>query len=214
MSNSSEIPAPLDSPALRFLRTDAADPPVTVVRDFRVRPGAEGRFELLMGVLIAEATSQPGHLGATVLRPVRGADGVDRGAYRFVYKFDKRSNLLAWHSSKMRADLFAPIAELVKSDHFEEYPGLETWFDLPPDAVPPKWKTTLMSWAAIYVLVVAMSYTLQALNVKLPIPLAALVLTGVIVPLVAYVVGPWMGRVLRGWLHAGSIDEAPLGHTP
>ncbi|MBX3360781.1 MAG: antibiotic biosynthesis monooxygenase [Phycisphaeraceae bacterium] len=203
MSNASEIPTSPDSPALRFLRTDATDPPVTVIRDIRVRPGAEGRFELLMGALIAEATSQPGHLGATVLRPVGGVDGVDRGAYRFVYKFDKRSNLLAWHSSKTRAELFAPIAELVRSDRFEEYPGLETWFDLPPDFAPPKWKTTLMSWAAIYVLVVALSYIMQKLGVKLPIPLAALVLTGIIVPLVAYVVGPLLGRVLRGWLHAG-----------
>ena len=203
MSNSSEIPTSLDSPALRFLRTDATDPPVTVIRDIRVRPGAEGRFELLMGALIAEATRQPGHLGATVLRPLSGVDGADRGAYRFVYKFDKRSNLLAWHSSKARAELFAPIAELVRSDRFEEYPGLETWFDLPPHAAPPRWKTTLMSWAAIYVLVVALSYIMHTLEVKLPIPLAALVLTGIIVPLVAYVVGPWLGRVLRGWLEAG-----------
>ena len=202
MPDPSEIPTSLNSAALRFLRTDAPDPPVTVIRDIRVRPGAEGRFELLMGVLIAEATSQPGHLGATVLRPRGGGDGGDRGAYRFVYKFDKRSNLLAWHSSKTRAELFAPIAELVRSDRFEEYPGLETWFDLPPDVVPPKWKTTLMSWAAIYVLVVALSYIMQTLGVKLPIPLAALVLTGIIVPLVAYVFGPLLGRVLRGWLHA------------
>jgi uncharacterized protein len=199
---SSEIPATIESPALRFLRTDAADPPVTVIRDIRVRPGSEGRFELLMGALIAEATSQPGHLGATVLRPRGGEEGTDRSTYRFVYKFDKRSNLMAWHSSKSRTELFDPIAELVTSDRVEEYPGLETWFDLPAHVVPPKWKTTLMSWAAIYVLVVALSYTMQAMKLKLPIPLAGLVLTGIIVPLVAYVVGPLLGKVLRGWLHA------------
>lgn len=206
MPNSLEIPTSLDSPALGFLRTDAADPPVTVIRDIRVRPGAENRFEQLMGVLIAEATSQPGHLGATVLRPLGGVDGVDRSAYRFIYKFDKRSNLLAWHASRTRAEFFAPIAELIRSDHFEEYPGLETWFDLPPHVAPPKWKTTLMSWAAIYVLVVALSYIMHTLEVKLPIPIAALVLTGIIVPLVAYVVGPFLGRVLRGWLHAGPTN--------
>ena len=198
--------SPPSATALRFLRSDAADPPVTVIRDIHVKPGAEGRFELLMGALIAEANRQPGHLGATVLRPHGSPGEPAPGAYRFVYKFDKRSNLLAWHSSRTRAELFAPIAELVRSDRFEEYPGLETWFDLPPDTVPPKWKTTLMSWAAIYVLVVALSYIMQTLEVKLPIPLAALVLTGIIVPLVADVVGPWLGRVLRGWLHRGPAD--------
>jgi uncharacterized protein len=202
VTESAEPSTPLNPPALRFLRTDAADPPVTVIRDIRVHPGSEGRFELLMGALIAEATQQPGHLDATVLRPVGVTEGVDRGAYRFVYKFDKRSNLTAWHSSKTRAELFEPIAELVSSDCFEEYPGLETWFDLPLYVAAPKWKTTLMSWAAIYVLVVALSYIMNATKLTLPIPLAALVLTGIIVPLVAYVVGPMLGRMLRGWLHA------------
>lgn len=197
-----QIDSSRDSSVLSFLGTDAADPPVTVIRDIRVRSGCEGRFEVLMGALIAEASRQPGHLGATVLRPAGSVEGADRGTYRFVYKFEKRSNLIAWHSSKTRAELFGPIAELVTSDRVEEYPGLETWFDLPAHVVPPKWKTTLMSWAAIYVLVVALSYIMQALNLNLPIPLAALVLTGIIVPLVAYVIGPLLGSVLRGWLHA------------
>lgn len=189
--------------ALRFLRSDAADPPVTVIRDIRVKPGSEGRFELLMGVLIAEASRQPGHLGATVLAPSRSPADHGNRAYRFVYKFDTRSNLIAWHASRTRAELFEPIAELVVSDRFEEYPGLETWFDLPGHVVPPKWKTTLVTWAAIYTLVVALSYLLRAMQLTFPIPIGALVTTGVIVPLVAYVVGPLLGKMLRGWLHAG-----------
>lgn len=186
-------------PALRFLRSGAVDPPVTVIRDIRVRRGAEGRFELLMGALIDEAGRQPGHLGATVVRP-----HTPDAAYRFVYKFDHRSNLAAWHGSEVRARLFEPIGELVESDRASEYPGLETWFDLPPHSTPPKWKTTLVSWAAIYVLVVAMSYAMRAAHLALPVPIGALVLTGVIVPLVAYVVGPALGRLLHGWLNAGS----------
>lgn len=191
-----------DAPALRFLISEIPDPPVTVVREIRVRPGAEGRFELLMGALIAEATRQPGHLGATVLRPrTPQAD-----TYRFIYKFDARSNLEAWHTSPLRRELFAPIVELIVSERFEEYPGLETWFDLPAHLVPVKWKATLISWAAIYVLVVALSYALRALKLSFPIPITALILTGIIVPLVAYVVGPLLGRVLRGWLHTGAAQ--------
>jgi antibiotic biosynthesis monooxygenase (ABM) superfamily enzyme len=193
---------PNDAPALRFLRSDARDPPVTVIRDIRVKPGAEGRFELLMGVLIAEATQQPGHLGATVLRPTARPEAPSDSVYRFVYKFDKRSSLLDWHASPKRAELFQPITELILHDSFQEYPGLETWFDLPTGSVPPRWKTTLMSWAAIYVLVVAFSYTMRGMGLNLPIPLGALLLTGVIVPLVAYAIGPLLGRLLHGWLHA------------
>ncbi len=169
----------------------------------RVQPGTEGRFELLMGALIAEATRQPGHLGATIIRP-RGSRTGDDAHYRFVYKFSTRSSLQAWHASELRARLFEPIAELVLLDRFTEYPGLETWFDLPPEFRPPKWKTTLMSWAAIYLLVLVFSYLIRSMNLGLPLPLSALLLTGIVVPLVAYVVGPVLGRLLHGWLHAES----------
>lgn len=190
---------------LRFLRCDAADPPVTVIRDISVKSGSEGRFELLMGVLIAEAVRQPGHLGATILRP-QGQDSLHPGHYRFVYKFDSRSNLVAWHESQIRESLFEPIRELVHTDRFAEYEGLETWFDLPAEFKPPKWKTTLISWATIYVLVVILSYMLQVFELDFILPIRALVLTGIIVPSVAYVIGPMLGRLLHGWLHAGAAD--------
>lgn len=194
------ISDPASIPALRFLRSDDADPPVTVIREIRVRPGAEGRFELLMGALMAEATRQPGHLGATVLRP----RGEHERHYRFVYKFERRSHMNQWHASPLRASLFEPISELIEWDRFSEYPGLETWFDLPAELKPTKWRTTLLSWAAIYLLVVAGSYALRATGLKLPIPVAAFILTAVIVPLVAFIIAPAMGRVFGAWLHAGN----------
>jgi uncharacterized protein len=186
---------------LDFLRSDETDPPVTVIREIRVRPGKRAAFEELMARLIAEATRQPGHLGATVVRPdpLRPGD-----AHRFVYKFDRRSRLEAWHRSETRARLFAPIEALIVSDRFDAYPGLETWFELPGASTPPRWKTTLMTWAIIYVLVVIVSYGLHALRFEAPIPIRALVLTGVVVPLAGFVFAPQIGRRLHGWLHAGS----------
>ena len=190
-----------DDATLRFLLSDEADPPVTVVREIRVRPGRETAFEDLMGLLIAEAARQPGHLGATVVRadPRRPGD-----AHRFIYKFDRRSHLEAWHRSEIRARLFAPIEALIESDRYDAYPGLEAWFELPGASTPPRWKTTLMSWAAIYPVVVMMSYAMHALRFEAPIPIRALLLTAIVVPVVAYVIAPWLGRLLHPWLHAGS----------
>jgi len=178
-------------------------PPVTVIREIRVRAGHESEFERLMGLLIAEAIRQPGHLGASVVRPQAAGQG-----YRFIYKFDRRSHLDAWHRSDARARLFAPVAPLVDLDHVDEYPGLETWFDLPRAAAPPKWKTTLLSWMAIYPAVVGLSYLLRAIGFKAPIPVQALVLTVLVVPLVAFVLAPWLGRRLHGWLHAKRVVPA------
>lgn len=187
--------------SLEFLYPDEVDPPVTVIREIRVRPGNAPVFESLMHHLIAEAARQPGNLGATVVRPDRQRQD---DTYRFVYKFDRRSNVEAWHRSETRARLFAPVEALVESDCFETYPGLETWFELPGVPLPPRWKTTLMSWAVIYVLVVAASYALQALRFEAPIPIRVLVLTVIVVPLVAHLFAPWMGRFLHGWLHTES----------
>ena len=184
-----------------FLRSDEADPPVTVVREIRVKPGHETAFEGLMVKLISEATRQPGHLGATVVRPQMPGH-----AYRFIYKFDRRTNLQAWHASGIRAQLVAPIATLVEWDRFDQYPGLETWFNLPaaPEAAtPPKWKTTLMSWGAIFPLVLAGSYVMKSLHFTAPMVVQVFILTGVVVPLVAYLVAPWLGRRLHRWLYAG-----------
>ena len=181
------------------------DPAVTVIREIRVRPGSEAAFEDLMSRLTEEAARQPGHLGTNVVRPNPKRPG---DAHRFIYKFDHRSSLERWHHSETRARLFAPVEALVESDRFDAYPGLETWFELPGVATPPRWKTTLMSWAAIYVVVLAVSYALQALHFEASLPVRALVLTGIVVPVVAYVLAPWLGRVLHGWLHAGSELES------
>jgi antibiotic biosynthesis monooxygenase (ABM) superfamily enzyme len=189
-----------------FLRSSEDDPPVTVIREIRVKPGHEATFEALMTKLISRAIRQPGHLGATVVRPQMPGH-----AYRFIYKFDRRTNLETWHASDVRAELVAPIAALVEWDRFDQYPGLETWFNLPAghlSASPPKWKTTLMSWAAIYPLVLAGSYLMRALPFSAPMPVQVLMLTAVVVPLVAYLVGPWLGRLLHRWLYRGLIQPS------
>ena len=185
----------------QFLHSDDADPPVTVIREIRVKPGHEQAFEGLMARLISEAMVQPGHLGATVVRPQMPGH-----AYRFIYKFDRRSRLDAWHASGLRARLVAPIATLVEWGRFDQYPGLETWFNLPAaplHAAPPKWKTTLMSWLAIYPLVLGGSYLMKAVGFAAPLPVQVFVLTAGVVPVVAYFVAPWLGRLLHRWLYSG-----------
>ena len=161
---------------------DEDDPPVTVIREIRVQPGKEVEFEALMARLIARATRQPGHRGAALMRP---DPFLPRDAHRFVHRFDRRSSLEAWHRSEERARLFAPIEALSVSDGFEGHSGRETWFELPGVSTPPRSKTALLTWSTIYVLVVIVLYALQSIRFEAPIPIRALVLTGIVVPLVA-----------------------------
>lgn len=170
--------------------------PVSVVREIYVRPGKEQSFEREMNRLAHEAVSQPGHLGATVVRPA-----TPTGPYRFIYKFDGQDNLQRWHASDVRARLWSPVAPLIVAEHLDTYEGLETWFDFPTTSTPPKWKTTLVSWLAIYPVALAVSYTMILVEFEAPPAIRTLVLTAVVVPVVAYLVAPHLSHLLHGWLH-------------
>ncbi len=173
--------------------SDELDPPVTVIREMQVKPGAEARFEALMHTVIEEACRRPGHLGATVVRPAQPGQ-----PYRFIYKFSHRSRLDAWHQSEARAQLVAPIAELITVEKRDDFPGLETWFEAGfgtafaagEGGAPSRWKTTLLSWIAIYLLVLGVSQLLDAIGVRTSMAVQTLIVTAIVVPLVAYIVGP------------------------
>jgi antibiotic biosynthesis monooxygenase (ABM) superfamily enzyme len=187
----------------RIEATDALlDPPVTAVLDVRVKPGSEADFERGMAALIQVARTYPGHLGSTVIRPVNNSL-----PYRFIYKFDRRFHLLTWHGSEDRQRLFAAVLPTVESTGTQEMPGLESWLSLPGDAAlpaPPKWKTTLVSWLAIYPVALALSSLLRYFHLHeiLHPSLYVLVLTAGVVPTVAYIVAPRLSRLLHHWLHA------------
>ena len=183
--------------SLAFLATEDADPPVTVIREIRVRSGRDAEFERLIEAAIGEAARQPGHLGATVIRPDPNRP---HDPHRFIYKFDRRSHLDAWHRSEERARIFEPIQPLIESDRFDAYPGLETWFALPGVPVPPRWKTTLMIWPPSYAIALIASYALKWIDFDAPIPIRTLIFTIVAVPLVSYVIAPQLSRLFQGWL--------------
>lgn len=204
------FPSPLPPSAEHsFLASDHDDPPVTVIREIRVRPGQEAKFEELMSELTRQAVLQPGHLGSTVVRPIAHGH-----AYRFIYKFTHRSLLMQWQNSELRAKLAAPVAPLIETDRYDEYPGLETWFDLVGTLPAPKWKTTLLSWFAIYPTVIVLSYIFKALKFHPPVPIFAFVLTIVVVPSVAYIFAPWLGKRLHWWLYASPARTHKQVHTP
>lgn len=177
-----------------------SDPPVTATLEVRVKAGREAEFERGMHDLVQTGLAQPGHLGSTTLRPAKAGD-----PYRFIYKFDRRSNLIAWHQSETRQRLFAAVADTIDTSQDDHVEGLEAWFTFPGEApakVPPKWKTTLMTWTAIYPTALVISYGMHFAKFEGAIPLRVFVLTALVVPIVAYLVAPRLAKALHGWLHS------------
>ncbi|RMG65776.1 MAG: hypothetical protein D6722_15665 [Bacteroidetes bacterium] len=65
---------------------------------------------------------------------------------------------------------------------------------------PPKYKTALIVWLAIYPLITVVLWLFGPYLAALPLPLRTLLLTGILVPTMVYVAIPFWQRVLRPWL--------------
>ncbi|MEL6162004.1 MAG: hypothetical protein AAFR18_22575 [Cyanobacteria bacterium J06627_32] len=69
------------------------------------------------------------------------------------------------------------------------------------NANPPRYKTFLLTWLAIYPLINLILLVLGPLLNLLPLYLRTLCLTGLLVFLMTYIVMPWMTRHFHHWLH-------------
>lgn len=66
---------------------------------------------------------------------------------------------------------------------------------------PPKWKFALMVWIAIYPSITLVQFLIGKQIINLPLPLRTLIMTGILVPLMVYVLLPFLGKVLGKWLN-------------
>lgn len=173
------------------------DPPVTGILEVLVQRGQEQAFEERLRVLAEASMRQPGHLGISTLRP----SGPNE-PYRVIYKYDRRSNYDRWHSSDERQVLFAAVQQHTARAVVREESGLESWLEFGSAGGPPKWKSTVVSWLGVYPVALVVTYLMQAVGIDLPTPARILLLSVLVVPTTAYLVGPRLGHWLRGWLYA------------
>jgi len=65
---------------------------------------------------------------------------------------------------------------------------------------PPRWKTAVLIWLAIYPSITLFILLFGEPLSLLPIPLRTLVLTAVLVPLMVFVLLPRLQKLFAGWL--------------
>ena len=66
---------------------------------------------------------------------------------------------------------------------------------------PPKWKFALMVWIAIYPSIMLVQLLIGNQIISLPLPLRSLIMTGILVPLMVYVLLPFLRKILGNWLN-------------
>jgi antibiotic biosynthesis monooxygenase (ABM) superfamily enzyme len=64
----------------------------------------------------------------------------------------------------------------------------------------PKWKMAVMIWLGIYPTITVMIYIIFPLTEGWPIPLRTLAMTLVVVPIMVFIVLPFLQKLLRNWL--------------
>ncbi|RTL14853.1 MAG: hypothetical protein EKK56_00020 [Flavobacteriaceae bacterium] len=65
----------------------------------------------------------------------------------------------------------------------------------------PKWKFAIMVWLAIYPAITLLTYLIGDLIKKLPLPIKTLIMTGILVPLMVFVLLPILRKLMGNWLN-------------
>lgn len=179
------------------------DSPVTVSVTRRIKPGCETAFEEVLLGIISAAMSFDGHLGVNVFRPTDAANP----EYRVIFKFDRMSNLRCWEKSEVRGKWLARAESLtLGSPETQVLTGLEAWFTPPiqQENAPPHYKMALLTWLGIFPLITGLLALLGPWLNSIPLVLRTFILTALLVPLMTYVVMPWLTKRFKGWLYTHS----------
>lgn len=173
--------------------------PVTVIFKRRARPGREAEFEAWVAGVTRAAMRFPGHRGADIIRPA----GRARPEYAIIFRFETYADAQRWEESEVRAEWVERVRALTEGEaEIQRVSGLEFWFTPPAGAAPPpRWKMAVVSFLALWPLNVLVNAIFAPLIGGWPIPARALVVVGLLVPLMTYIVMPWLTRLLAGWLY-------------
>lgn len=174
----------------------------TVVITHRVRGGRQPEYEQWLDEIAPLCRASPGHLDWHIIRPVPGLTET----YTVVIRFDTVAHLRQWLDSPTRARLIDKVRPLlVAGDDVVVRSGLDFWFTPQgPAKVPVRWKQALVTWSAIYPLVLGVPLivapVLRGLGLPDHVLLNTLAVTGVLVVLMVYVVMPRYTTLIKRWL--------------
>jgi antibiotic biosynthesis monooxygenase (ABM) superfamily enzyme len=182
---------------------DSDDQGSTVVITHKVREGRHGDYEDWLKEIIPVCQAWPGFLDRHIVRPIPGLTET----YTVIIRFDTQAHLRGWLESSDRARLIEKVQPLfVTGDDFFVSSGLDFWFT-PGGAkakVPVRWKQYLVTWSAIYPLVLVVppvvGRTMGYLGAPTGHVLTTLFATGAVVFLMVYVVMPRYTKLIQRWL--------------
>jgi len=179
-------------------------PGATVVITHRVREHKHADYETWLNEIAPLCKAFPGHLDWHIVRQITGLTGI----YTVIIRFDTAAHWQQWMESSVRARLIEKVRPLfVTGDVFFISSGLDFWFTPGGGAkarVPARWKQYLVTWFAIYPLVLGVPLVitpvLRLIGATDNQLLTTLAVTGTVVFLMVYVVMPRYTKLIKRWL--------------
>lgn len=179
------------------------DPGSTVVINHRVRECHRPDYEQWLNEIVPACNAADGFLDWNIVRPIDG----QTHTYTFIIRFASKAYLRGWMESDVRNELIDKVQPLlVAGDDIYVSSGLDFWFT-PAEAkaaLPVRWKQFLVTWSAIYPLVMLTPLAVVPLLRLLGLPqnylFETLVITGLVVFVMIYIVMPRFTRLLQRWL--------------
>jgi antibiotic biosynthesis monooxygenase (ABM) superfamily enzyme len=178
------------------MTTSGGDAPVTVVVTRVVRPGREDAFAAWADDIDAAAASFAGYLTGIRLHD-------ETGLNHLIQQFESPDHLRAWEQSRTRRDLLRRGDQL-SSERRVVVGGRDTWFRVPGRSTPPKWKTFLITWAAVYPILLIIATTQAAVVPQLPQPAGLAVSSGTLTAVLTWIILPRLNHRARPWLLHGA----------
>ncbi|MEM7166480.1 MAG: antibiotic biosynthesis monooxygenase [Planctomycetota bacterium] len=174
--------------------------PVATMFARQVRPGYETEYEEWLAGISEAASRFHGSQGTTILKPT----GV-REEYIAISQFENSDCLEAWLCSDQRRDWLEKL-NTIALDHEEvkALTGMERWFTLPNRAVsqpPARYKTAILVFVGLYPLLLVINALLAPVTDPWPRAVQILLSLSISIPVMVWVVLPWLTRLSFGWLY-------------
>jgi antibiotic biosynthesis monooxygenase (ABM) superfamily enzyme len=176
----------------------------TVVITHRVPIAKQIKYEKWLNEIGPVCKASPGLLDWHLIRPIAGMSDT----YTVIIRYDNQHNLKNWVESGERKRLLQKVEQvLANQEDVHINSGLDFLFNSQADKAksPVRWKQFLVTWSAIFPMVVCIPevvlpalHSLQVLDNPL---LHTLVVTGIVVGLMVYVVMPRYTKLVRSWLY-------------
>lgn len=156
------------------------------------------------------ANRREGFLGSGWVRSHAASD-----EWHMLYRFADERSLAGWERSAERHEWLRTGEEFVEVARIEKRTGIEGWFDSPRPGSPPppRWKQAVGIWLGFFP--VSLVFNVVAPHVPgwnaLSVPLAVLVTTLILTPIMTYFVLPYVTSKLQPWLSAPSAASRSAG---